>query len=143
MVNEEHLKFSDVNKEILRTLQAPGRRYWAAVMFLFLFVLVAGAVWSLQLSYGLGVAGYRPSVMWGVYLVNFVFWIGIAHSGTLISAILYLFRARWRTGISRAAEAMTIFAVMIARSLSGIHPPWQAMGVLLDYPISEPAFSVA
>ena len=124
---EEPLKFSDVDQEILRTLHAPGRRYWALVGCLFLFILFAGGVWSHQLRYGLGVAGYHPPVMWGAYLVNFVFWIGIAHSGTLISAILYLFRAKWRTGISRAAEAMTIFAVMIAGAFPAfIHlgRPW-------------------
>jgi Ni/Fe-hydrogenase subunit HybB-like protein len=124
MSKEESLRFSEVNREILRTLRAPGRSYWILVSFLFLVVLFAGGVWGYQLRYGLGVAGYHPSVMWGVYLVNFVFWIGIAHSGTLISAILYLFRARWRTGISRAAEAMTIFAVMIA----GLFPAFIHLG---------------
>jgi molybdopterin-containing oxidoreductase family membrane subunit len=59
--------------------------------------------------------------MWILYLVNFVFWIGIAHSGTLISAILYLFRARWRTAIARSSEAMTVFAVMIAGLFPFIH----------------------
>jgi molybdopterin-containing oxidoreductase family membrane subunit len=124
MDDKQPLEFSDINHVILRTLQAPGRFYWVVVSLLFLFVLFAGGVWSYQLRYGLGVAGYRPSVMWGAYLVNFVFWIGIAHSGTLISAILYLFRARWRTGISRAAEAMTIFAVMIA----GLFPAFIHLG---------------
>ncbi len=118
------LKFSEVNDEILRTLWRPPRSYWALVGFLFLFLLFAFVVWMHQVLNGLGVAGYHPSVMWGVYIVNFVFWIGIAHSGTLISAILYLFRARWRTGISRAAEAMTIFAVMIA----GIFPAFIHLG---------------
>jgi molybdopterin-containing oxidoreductase family membrane subunit len=59
--------------------------------------------------------------MWILYLVNFVFWVGIAHSGTLISAILYLFRARWRTAIARSSEAMTVFAVMIAGLFPFIH----------------------
>jgi Ni/Fe-hydrogenase subunit HybB-like protein len=112
--DNKSLKFSDVNQEILGTLQTPGRWYWATLGFLVLFLIFALCVWIRQALYGLGVAGYHPPVMWGAYLVNFVFWVGIAHSGTLISAILYLFRARWRTGISRAAEAMTIFAVMIA-----------------------------
>ena len=64
--------------------------------------------------------------MWGAYLVNFVFWIGIGHAGTLISAILFLFRARFRTSISRSAEAMTIFAVFIASVFPIIHlgRPW-------------------
>ena len=53
---------------------------------------------------GLGVAGYNPPVMWGVYIVTFVFWVGIAHAGTLISAILYLFRAKWRNAITVATS---------------------------------------
>ena len=59
--------------------------------------------------------------MWALYITNFVFWVGIAHSGTLISAILYLFRAKWRTSISRAAEAMTVFAIMTAGLFPLIH----------------------
>ena len=59
--------------------------------------------------------------MWAIYITNFVFWVGIAHSGTLISAILYLFRAKWRTSISRAAEAMTVFAIMTAGLFPLIH----------------------
>ena len=90
MSKEQGSRFSEVNQEILRTLSAPRGSYWALVSILFFFVLFAGCVWVYQLRYGLGVAGYHPSGMWGVYLVNFVFWIGIAHSGTLISAILYL-----------------------------------------------------
>ena len=73
--------------------------------------------------------------MWGAYITTFVFWVGIAHSGTLISAVLFLFRARWRTAISRAAEAMTVFAVMTAGLFPIIHlgRPWLFYW-LLPYP---------
>ena len=57
---------------------------------------------------GMGIPANQP-VSWGSFIVNFVFWIGIGHAGTLISAVLYLFRQQWRTGINRAAEAMTLF----------------------------------
>jgi Ni/Fe-hydrogenase subunit HybB-like protein len=67
---------------------------------------------------GVGVWGVRHPVMWGWAIINFVWWIGIGHAGTLISAILFLLRQKWRTGVNRAAEAMTIFAVMCA----GIFP---------------------
>ncbi|OPY75449.1 MAG: Polysulfide reductase, NrfD [Syntrophorhabdus sp. PtaU1.Bin153] len=120
-------RFSEVDHEILRTLLPAGRAYRVTVFLLFLGVVYGYlVVWPYQMFRGLGVAGYRPPVMWGAYLVNFVFWIGIAHSGTLISAILFLFRARWRTGISRSAEAMTIFAVFIASLFPIIHlgRPW-------------------
>ena len=84
---------------------------------------------------GLGVAGYSPPVMWGVYIITFVFWVGIGHAGTLISAILYLFRAGFRTSIYRCAEAMTVFAVMTAALFPILHlgRPWKFFW-LIPYP---------
>ena len=70
---------------------------------------------------GVGVWGNNNPVGWGWPIVNFVFWVGIGHAGTLISAVLYLFRQKWRTSINRSAEAMTIFAVMCALIFPGIH----------------------
>jgi Ni/Fe-hydrogenase subunit HybB-like protein len=70
---------------------------------------------------GVGVWGNQIPVAWGWPIVNFVFWVGIGHAGTLISAILYLFRQNWRTSINRFAEAMTIFAVICAGLFPGIH----------------------
>ena len=70
---------------------------------------------------GVGIWGLNNPVGWGWAIVNFVFWVGIGHAGTLISAILFLFRQTWRTSINRAAEAMTIFAVMCALVFPGIH----------------------
>src|SRR6185437_9538422 len=83
--------------------------------------------WMWQVYMGLGVAGYSPPVMWGVYIVTFVFWVGIGHAGTLISAILYLFRAGFRTTIYRCAEAMTVFAIMTAGLFPILHlgRPWK------------------
>jgi molybdopterin-containing oxidoreductase family membrane subunit len=78
---------------------------------------------------GVGIWGNNIPVAWGWPIVNFVFWVGIGHAGTLISAVLFLFRQQWRTSINRAAEAMTIFAVMCALVFPAIHTgrPW------LDY----------
>jgi hypothetical protein len=70
---------------------------------------------------GVGVWGVNIPVAWGFAIVNFVFWVGIGHAGTLISAILFLFRQKWRTSINRFAEAMTIFAVMCAGLFPAIH----------------------
>ena len=70
---------------------------------------------------GVGVWGLNQPVGWAWDITNFVFWVGIGHAGTLISAILFLFRQRWRTSINRAAEAMTLFAVMCAGIFPGIH----------------------
>ena len=70
---------------------------------------------------GVGVWGNNQPVAWGWPIVNFVFWVGIGHAGTLISAILFLFRQGWRTSINRFAEAMTIFAVCCAGIFPGVH----------------------
>ena len=81
---------------------------------------VGGGLFHL-ISTGVGVWGNTNRVMWGWPIVNFVFWIGIGHAGTLISAILFLTRQNWRTSINRAAEAMTIFAVMCAGIFPAFH----------------------
>jgi len=127
--------YSRIHTDVLRTLTPPGRGYY--VVLTLLGAILAGSVyaWSVQLAQGLGVAGYWGSVQWAVYITNFVFWIGIAHSGTLISAILYLFRARWRAAISRTSEAMTVFAVLTAGLFPIIHlgRPWYFYW-LIPYP---------
>src|SRR5215469_17770236 len=108
-------------------MMAPaGPAYWAWIGFCFTLVGLAILLWARQIYSGLGVTGLSQPVMWAVYITNFVFWVGIAHSGTLISAILYLFRTRWRTGVYRVAETMTIFAVATAGLFPIIHlgRPW-------------------
>jgi molybdopterin-containing oxidoreductase family membrane subunit len=77
--------------------------------------------WGYQIHVGIGVAGIRRPVFWGFYLVDFVFWIGISHAGTLISAILRLTDADWRKPVTRAAEAITAFALMIGGLFPLIH----------------------
>ncbi|OGL09352.1 MAG: hydrogenase [Candidatus Rokubacteria bacterium RIFCSPLOWO2_02_FULL_73_56] len=127
--------FADVNRDVLRTLEPPGHRYfaWMSVVAL----ILAGGIlfWTGQVWWGIGMAGKRVPQMWALYITTFVFWIGIGHAGTLISAVLYLFRARWRTSIYRAAEAMTIFAVLTAGLFPLIHAGrmWFAY-FLLPYP---------
>lgn len=87
---------------------------------------------------GVGVWGLNNPVGWGFAIINFVWWIGIGHAGTLISAVLLLFRQKWRTSINRSAEAMTIFAVMCAAMFPLIHTgrPWLAAYWLFPYPNS-------
>ena len=121
--------------DVLRTLERPGRAYALAVAGLLAVLAVAGAAFARQVGTGLGVAGYQPPILWGVYITNFVFWIGITHSGTLISAVLFLFRARWRTGVARASEAMTVFAIMTGALFPIIHlgRPW-VFYWLMPYP---------
>jgi Ni/Fe-hydrogenase subunit HybB-like protein len=118
---ETELSHSDVNRVVLRTLAPPGRKYWTGVGLLAAMVVVGGATWMYQVWTGLGVTGLRQPNMWAVYITSFVFWVGIAHSGTLISAILFLCRTRWRTPMYRAAETITVFAVMTAGLFPLIH----------------------
>ena len=74
-----------------------------------------------KISVGVGVWGNNHPVMWGLDIVNFIWWVGVAHAGTLISALLFLTRQHWRTTIGRAAEAMTVFSVMMAGLYPAIH----------------------
>lgn len=113
----------------------PGIGYLSAlfsVKSLFLFyICVMGAI----VAKGMGLMGVNHPVGWGTDIITFVFWIGIGHAGTLISAILFLFRQKWRTSIARTAEAMTVFAVMTAGIFPLLHTgrPWFAYW-LLPYP---------
>jgi molybdopterin-containing oxidoreductase family membrane subunit len=107
--------------EILRTLAPPSPLYVIGVLGV-VSLVGAGVLALLYQTYaGFGVTGLMHPVMWGVYITTFVFWVGIAHAGTLISAILYLFRARWRNAVNRAAEAMTVFSVITAALFPLIH----------------------
>ena len=114
-------RLDDVNRDVLKVLATPGKGWWALFSLASLGLVVFFTSWGWQLYRGIGVTGLNSPVGWGVYITTFVFWVGIAHSGTLISAILFLFRAPWRQAIYRAAEAMTVFAVMTAGLFPLIH----------------------
>ncbi len=119
---EPEVKFEEADDEILRTLWKPSLVFWFLAFVLFLAFLYGLAAWGYEIATGMGSTGLRPpGVMWGAFLANFIFWIGLAHSGTLISAILYLFRARFRTSINRSAEAMTMICIALAGSYPLIH----------------------
>ncbi|MBT5329229.1 MAG: polysulfide reductase NrfD, partial [Gemmatimonadetes bacterium] len=107
-----------------------------AIGFLLLHGLMVGVPYLL--FEGVGIWGLNNPVGWGWAIINFVWWIGIGHAGTLISAVLLLFRQKWRTSINRAAEAMTIFAVLCAMQFPLLHTgrPWLACYWLLPYPNS-------
>lgn len=120
--------------EITEIVAAPLDRFPTRIWFLGLLITSSLLFFGLLLCggwtiyKGIGVWGLNQPVGWAFDITNFVFWIGIGHAGTLISAILYLFRQRWRTAINRAAEAMTIFAVMCAGLFPLLHlgRPWLA-----------------
>jgi len=121
---------ADVTNDILEPTETMPGKIWAGMM-LSANVIFAGYIVAIALviSFGMGLLGVNHPVGWGTMIITFVFWIGIGHAGTLISAILFLFRQKWRTSVARTAEAMTVFAVMTAGIFPLIHTgrPW------LDY----------
>lgn len=120
----------EIDNDLLKPLESFPTKLWYIAFGLSTFgVLLFWGVAGYSFKKGMGVFGINNPVAWGFHIINFVFWIGIGHAGTLISAILYLFRQRWRTTINRAAEAMTIFAVITALMFPVLHlgRPWLAM----------------
>jgi len=113
----------------------PGKGWWICFGIAFAALLNLGGMVTYLIASGIGVWGLNNSVGWAFDITNFVFWVGIGHAGTLISAILLLFRQKWRTSINRSAEAMTIFAVMCAGLFPAIHMgrPWDAF-FIFPYP---------
>jgi Ni/Fe-hydrogenase subunit HybB-like protein len=113
----------------------PSRAWWLAFATTFSMLSIGAFCVGVTVYKGLGVWGVNQPVSWGFDIVNFVFWVGIGHAGTLISAILFLLRQRWRTGIARFAEAMTIFAVICAGMFPLLHTgrPWLPL-YLSPYP---------
>ncbi|MBN2012505.1 polysulfide reductase NrfD [candidate division KSB1 bacterium] len=113
--------FNELERDVLSAMKKPNMSYWAALGFSASLLLMWALCWGYQIKEGLYVTGINNPVGWGIYLTNFVFWVGIAHSGTLISAVLYLFRAKFRNSFNRTAEAMTIIAIMVAGLFPIIH----------------------
>ncbi len=112
----------EIERDVMSAMQKPGLLYWALVgLFATGFGVFLVGAWAWQIYKGMGVDGINNPVSWGVFITNFVFWVGIAHSGTLISAVLFLFRAKFRSSFNRAAEAMTVIAVMCAGMYPLIH----------------------
>lgn len=117
------LDYAGVTETVAGIMEAPKPPKVWYVLFAIssMMTLVLGGLIGHLIMKGTGVWGNNNPVFWGWPIVNFVFWVGIGHAGTLISAILFLFRQNWRTSINRAAEAMTIFAVVCAGMFPGIH----------------------
>ena len=114
--------FDWVTNRISGAVENPTPRWWW-VAFATTSAIAAFGLFCIayQISTGVGVWGLNSPVGWAWDITNFVFWIGIGHAGTLISAILFLLRQKWRTSINRSAEAMTLFAVICAAIFPGIH----------------------
>lgn len=114
--------FATVTEDICQIAEAETPKAWYAAFLVAASTAGMGLLLIAYLFYeGIGIWGVQNPAGWGWAIINFVWWVGIGHAGTLISAILFLFRQRWRTAINRFAEAMTIFAVICALIFPGIH----------------------
>lgn len=123
----EKIPYNEVNDDVVRTMTCTGRGYYIALALSFIIAVLAwGLPWVYQIYAGQGVTGLQTPAFWGVYLANFVFWIGISHSGTLLSAILFITQTPWRRSIYRSAEALTFFSVLTAAIFVFVHMgrPW-------------------
>src|SRR5436190_11846196 len=124
-----------LSDDLLRPLLETSWRFWLLVLFLGSIVATGLGTWFFQMYNGFGVTGINMPIYWAFYVTNFVFWIGISHAGTLISAILRLVNAGWRRPVTRCAEAITVFALMIGALFPIIHlgRPWLFFW-LIPYP---------
>ncbi len=121
--------YHDVTEAVSIVSEVATHRNWYIALAITSSITgMMGLMIAYLVATGVGVWGNNGPVGWGWDITNFVFWIGIGHAGTLISAILFLFRQKWRTSINRFAEAMTLFAVACAAVYPGIHVgrPWRA-----------------
>jgi len=129
-LTQSQMELDDIlYQPILKT----GRGFYFTVGILGAIVLWALYAWSVQLKQGLDVTGLNRPVYWGFYITNFVFFIGISHAGTLISAILRLARAEWRRSITRSAEVITVMVLFfgVANILADLGRPERALNVIL------------
>ncbi len=124
-----------ITDDLLRPLSGVSARYLTALAFLAGVIVAAFCAFGWQMYAGIGVAGIQRPVFWGFYITNFVFWIGLSHAGTLISAILRLANATWRRPVTRCAEVITVFALSIGATFPVIHlgKPWLAFW-MFPYP---------
>ena len=112
---------SEINQSVLQPMFRTSWRFWLLVVFLSVLVLWGLFAWGYLIYWGMGTAGINRPVYWGFFIATFVFWVGISHAGTMISAVLRLLKADWRRPITRGAEAMTAFALMMAGLFPFIH----------------------
>jgi molybdopterin-containing oxidoreductase family membrane subunit len=126
---------SEIAARVLAPMQRTSPWYWVWLVLLGGAVLVAGATWLYQMWWGLGITGLNRPVMWAVYIANFVYFIGIGVAGTFISAVLRVLRFQWRAPITRAAETLTVFALLTSGLFPLIHlgRTWKFFW-LLPYP---------
>jgi hypothetical protein len=109
---------AEINQAVLQPMLRTGKGFWILVIVLSVVVIWGLYAWGYLISWGIGVTGKNRPVYWTLFITTFVFWVGISHAGTMISAVLRLLKADWRRPITRGAEAMTAFALCMA----GLYP---------------------
>jgi len=136
---EGNKNYHQISDDISKPVENKPPKWWYIAITLSSFMLIAG-VWAVfvTISRGIGTWGLNNSVAWGWGIINFVWWIGIGHAGTAFSIFLLILRQKWRTSINRAAEAMTVFAVLAAGLFPMIHMGriWFAF-YIMPYPNSR------
>jgi len=128
-----HKTYHDITEDVCRSIENKAPKGWYVLITIASIIALWGIGCILYLiGTGIGVWGLNKTVGWAWDITNFVWWVGIGHAGTLISAVLLLFRQKWRMAVNRSAEAMTIFAVMMAALFPGIHMGriWMAYWVM-------------
>ena len=130
------LPATQINRDLLVSILESPKWFWVAVGLLALVVMAAFSVAGLMFNKGMGLTGMNRPVMWGFFITNFVFWIGISHAGVMLSAILRLSKAEWRRPATRAAEVLTVFSLMTAMLMPLIHTgrPWRTVYWIYSLP---------
>ena len=121
------LQYADVNNDVVRSLVETGRAYYITLsVAIGVTITCFFFPWFYQLYYGIGAAGNNHPSVWGTYLASFIFWIGLSHSGTLLSCVLHITNSEWRKAMYRSAEAMTLFSLVVAATMVMVHlgRPW-------------------
>lgn len=111
----------DIDAKVLDPMGRTGRRFWLMLVVLGGLVIMWGVTWGFQMNWGIGITGLNRPVEWALYIVNFVYFIGIGHAGTFISAALRVLKVEWRRPISRIAEVLTLFALTTAALFPLVH----------------------
>ncbi|MDR2878093.1 MAG: polysulfide reductase NrfD [Chromatiales bacterium] len=119
-INED-IRWAKINEDVLHSMESPRGAYWLSIIVCLALLSLAVIAEIHQYLYGLGEANLNWPHMWGLYIATFIFWIGMSHSGTLLSAILHIIHADWRKPIYRFAEAMTTFTLLTAMLFPVIH----------------------
>ena len=127
---------------LIQPIVATRSSFYYLALLLFAFTSFAAFAWMYQLRWGLGTTGLNVPVYWGFYITNFVFFIGISHAGTLISAILRLCHAEWRRSITRAAEVITVLVLFfgVGSVIVDLGRPDRMLNVLLHPSPNSPMF---